>query len=78
MTKQVYIVRTGTRGPGPGRVVGVYSTKRKAIGAIKRIKAPQRFAKIEDAGNVYYAGDFWASWVLEMLDSRDIVLTSID
>ncbi len=78
MTKQVYIVRVGKRGPNPGRVVGVYSTKRKAIGAIKRIKAPQRFTKIEDAGNVYYAGDFWASWVPETLDSRDIVLTAID
>ena len=78
MTKQVYIVRVGKRGPHSGRVVGVYSTKRKAIGAIKRIKAPQRFTKIEDAGNVYYAGDFWASWVLETLDSRDIVLTAID
>lgn len=77
MTKQVYIVRTGVRGPGTGRVVGVFTTKRKAIGAIKRIRAPQRFTKIEDAGNVYYSGEYWASWVPETLDSQDIVLTSI-
>lgn len=69
--KHVYIVRMGTR-PNTGGIVGVYSTKHKAIGAIKRLNTVAgRFCKVPDIGNVYYAGElFWASWVPEPVDGQ--------
>jgi len=67
VNKQVYIVRVGYRGPDRGKLVGVYTSKRKAVDAITKLESPHgAFSKVPDTGNVYYAGDvLWASWVPE-------------
>ena len=70
MTKQVYIVRVGERGPGPGKVIGVFTSKRKAVTAILKLGTLEGpFVKVPDVGNVFHAGDMlWASWVPEPVD----------